>query len=232
MTSPSSTPSIHDIERNDLVFLVAGFLAFIFSFIDFAHFSVSGVGSIAGSSISAWHGVGALAGLLVLISVALGAVVVLAPASVEALPMSARVIAVGLAVVALLFFVIRWLTLPSANILGQHYGYSLAWGGYVTLILVIVQIVFGALAVRESGDSLAWQQPASGGAAPAAPPVDSAPAAPAAPAAPPAPEPPAAAPPAAEPPAAAAPPPPPPPPPAAPPAAPPLVDPPGDAPTA
>ena len=79
--------------------------------------------------------------------------------------MSGRLVAVGAAALALLFFIIRWLTLPSANfIAGLHDGYSLAWGGYVTLVLNVVMIVVGFLGLKAAGESMPWEN--RGGATP------------------------------------------------------------------
>jgi hypothetical protein len=169
-----STPSLSSIARTDLIFMVVGLLAFIFSFIDFAHISVSGLGTISGSSITAWHGTGAIAGVLVLLSVGLVAVAVYSPGSMEALP--ARVIAEGLAAGGLLFFLIRWITLPGGSLFGHHYGYVLAWGGYVTLILVVAQLVSGYFAVQAAGESFPWQSagPRTAPVPPAGPPTTSA----------------------------------------------------------
>jgi hypothetical protein len=152
-----ATPSLSTIGRDDLIFLIAGLLAFIFSFIDFAHLSISNVGTISGSSITAWHGTGALAAVLVLLSIGLSAYNVFSPGALDDMPLAPRVIAEGLAALGLLFFLIRWITLPGGTLFGQHYGYVLAWGGYVMLVLIIVQLVFGFLAIRSAGDSFSWQ---------------------------------------------------------------------------
>jgi hypothetical protein len=55
---------------------------------------------------------------------------------------------------ALVFFVIRWLTLPSADGFGVHVGYNLYWGGYVLLVLNIVTVVFGFFGIRDAGESI------------------------------------------------------------------------------
>jgi hypothetical protein len=60
----------------------------------------------------------------------------------------------------LLFFLIRWVTLPSYTFLSIHAGFSLAWGGYVTLVLTIVMIVAAYLGIREAGEPLPWQHEA------------------------------------------------------------------------
>jgi hypothetical protein len=73
------------------------------------------------------------------------------------LPVSGRLVAVGAATLGLLFFIIRWLTLPSEDFGSFHAGYKLAWGGYVTMILNIVMIVVGFLALKAAGESMPWE---------------------------------------------------------------------------
>jgi hypothetical protein len=160
--------TLKGLTRNDQVFLGAGVLTFIFSFISFAHGHVDGFGSIPGSTISAWHGIGTLAALLILIAVVVSALTAFSPSSLESLPVSARLVALGAAALGFVFFVIRWLTLPSKSFEGVHAGFSLAWGGYVLLILNIVMIAFGFLAFRAAGESLPWE----GGSATTPPPAD------------------------------------------------------------
>jgi hypothetical protein len=171
MSESNPMASFNGLSRNDQIFLGAGLLTFIFSFIDFAHIKVSGLGSlgggIGGTSITAWHGIGTLAGLLILVALVVGALSLFAPSSMPQLPVSPRMIGVGLAVLALLFFIIRWLTLPSDSFGPVHAGFSLAWGGYVTLILNIVMIAGGFLGLKAAGESMPWEN--RGGATP--PPV-------------------------------------------------------------
>ncbi|HEX3899596.1 MAG TPA: hypothetical protein VHW74_10520 [Mycobacteriales bacterium] len=154
----SSTPDFKALSRNDQVFLGAGVVALIFSFIDFAHVTASGV-SGSGPSESAWHGVGILAALLLLLGVLVAAANVFAPDALSALPVPARLASTGLTVLALLFFVIRWLTLPSDNFFGTHVGFTLAWGGYVLLVLTVVTAAFGFLGMKENGVAI----PGTGG---------------------------------------------------------------------
>jgi hypothetical protein len=171
MSQSDPMASLGALGRNDRVFLGATLLALIFSFIDFAHFTVSGVsiGGLGGNaSISAWHGIGTLAGLLVLVALVVGVMAVLAPGPLAQLPVSGRLIAVAAMVLALIFFLIRWVSLPSESFGGQSAGFSLAWGGYVTLVLTIVAIVFGYLALKGAGEALPWEK--QGGAATPPPP--------------------------------------------------------------
>lgn len=149
------------LNRDDQIFLGAGLLAFIFTFIAFAHISIGGLGS---DTVSAWHGIGTVASLLLLAALVVGAVVALAPSSVPRVAIGPRVIATGLAALAFLFFIIRWITLPSGDVLGHHYGYNLYWGGYILLILNLVMIACGYRAAQAAGEAMPWEN--RSGAAP------------------------------------------------------------------
>jgi hypothetical protein len=160
------------LTRNDQIFLGAGVLTFIFSFIDFAKLKVSGNGfGGVGGSISAWHGVGTLAALLILVAVVVAAVTVFAASSMPDLPVTPRFIALAAAALGFIFFVIRWLTLPSDSGFGVSAGFHLAWGGYVTLILNLVMIAVGFLAFKAAGEAFPWEGRASTPPAPPAPPT-------------------------------------------------------------
>ncbi|HWC34475.1 MAG TPA: hypothetical protein VG650_06570 [Mycobacteriales bacterium] len=151
MSESSSMPDFKSFARYDQLFLGAGFLTFIFSFIAFAHIHLAGFG---GDTISAWHGIGTLAALLILAAVIVGFINLTSPSTLSSLPVSGRLLATGLAALALLFFIIRWATLPSASGPGFHIGYSLYWGGYVLLVLNVVTIVEGYLGMRANGESM------------------------------------------------------------------------------
>lgn len=154
-------PDFTSISRNDQLFLGLGLLTFIFSFIDFAHVHVSGApgfsGSVPGTSITAWHGIGTFAALLILVALVVGAVALFSPSTMQALPVSPRMAAVGLAALGFVFFLIRWVSLPSYDFLGVKAGFDLAWGGYVTLILNLAMIAFGYLGMKSVGESMPWQ---------------------------------------------------------------------------
>lgn len=143
----SSTPDFNSLSRNDKLFLGGAAASFIFSFIAFAHIHIDGFG---GDTISAWHGIGTLAALLILAAAVVGALNNFSPDALKALPISGRLLGTGLAALALLFFIIRWLTLPSAG----GFGYSLYWGGYVLLVLNIVTVVGGFLGMKDAGESI------------------------------------------------------------------------------
>ncbi|MBV9487117.1 MAG: hypothetical protein JO246_13790 [Frankiaceae bacterium] len=156
-------PNFGGLGRDDQVFIGAGALGFIFTFIAFAHIKIAGFGS---DTASAWHGIGSFAALLLLAATVVGAVAAMSPSSMPNLPIGVRVLALGLSVLAFVFFIIRWVTLPGGDVLGHHYGYSLYWGGYILLILNLVQIGFGFKLMRASGESLPWE---GGNAAPPPP---------------------------------------------------------------
>jgi hypothetical protein len=171
MSNSDPMATFKGLTRNDQIFLGAGLLTFIFSFIDFAKLKVSGTSfDGAGGSISAWHGLGTLAALLILVAVVVSAVNVFAASSMPDLPVTPRTIALGAAALGFIFFVIRWLTLPSASGFGVSAGFHLAWGGYVTLILNIVMIAVGFLAFKAAGEAFPWES-RGGTSTPPAPPA-------------------------------------------------------------
>jgi hypothetical protein len=163
MSSQPSMPDLKGIGRNDQIFLGAGVLCFIFTFISWGKVSVSDFGS---GTFTAWHGIGTLAALLVLVAIVVGAMNLFSPSTLSQLPVSGRFIALAAAALAFVFFIIRWLTLPSG---GPGVSVGLSWGGYVDLILCLAMIAGAFLGLQAAGESLPWQ----GGAAtpPAAPPV-------------------------------------------------------------
>jgi hypothetical protein len=172
MSSSDPMATFKGLTRNDQIFLGAGLLTFIFSFIDFAKLKVTGGGGFGGSggSISAWHGIGTLAALLILVAVIVAAVNVFAASSMPDLPVTPRFIAIAAAALGFIFFIIRWLTLPSASGFGVSAGFHLAWGGYVTLILNIVMIVVGFLAFKAAGEAFPWENRGGASTPPATPP--------------------------------------------------------------
>jgi hypothetical protein len=70
---------------------------------------------------------------------------------------------------AVLFFVIHWLTLPHYLSVHLH----LHWGGYLTLIVAIATTVIGALQMKDAGESMPWEK--GGGMNPSGPPAPPAP---------------------------------------------------------
>lgn len=162
MSQPAATPSFNSLSRNDQLFLGGSLLAFICTFLPFDGISEDGFSA----SENAWHGIGVLACILVLLALIAAIANAFAAASVPQLPVSMNVLTLGLMALAFVFFIIRWLTLPSYSGFGIHIGLSLHWGGYVTLIVTALTAAVGFLRFRDSGETAPWQQ--QGGATPPA----------------------------------------------------------------
>jgi hypothetical protein len=156
MANTRPTPSFNSLGRNDQLFLGGVLLTFICTFLPFDGISIGG----QSASESAWHGIGVLACILVLLVLIVAAVGAFAPSSLPELPVSLRFVEAAGMALAVLFFVIRWLTLPSFFTVHLH----LHWGGYVTLVVAIITTVIAVMRLRESGDAMPWEN--RGGAAP------------------------------------------------------------------
>jgi hypothetical protein len=143
---------IKSLPRNDQVILGAGALAFITSFFPYYGLSVTGFGSY---TVNSWHSYATLAVLLMLAATAVAAAQVFAGASLPKLEVSWTMIVVGLSGLATLLYVLRSFTLKTASAGGASLG--LKWGAYVTMILLIVQLVFAVMKLRASGEAMPWQ---------------------------------------------------------------------------
>lgn len=150
--------------RNEQLFLGGALLAFIFTFLPFEGVSFEG----HSASESAWHGVAVLACLLVLVALVASAVSVFAKSSVPDLPVSLNLVATGAMALAVLFFIIRWLTLPSYFTISE----KLFWGGYILLIITIATTVIGVMKMRDAGESMPWENRGGGSSTPPAPPSE------------------------------------------------------------
>jgi hypothetical protein len=166
MTNSGPTPSLSSLARNDQLFLGGSLLALICTFLPFDGISEDGFSATE----NAWHGIGFLSCLLVLIALGLAAWSAFGAASMPELPVSINLLTAGAMALAVVFYVIRWLTLPSYSGLGVHIGLSLQWGGYILLIVAIVTTVVGVLRLRASGESMPWEN-RGGAATPPAPPA-------------------------------------------------------------
>lgn len=156
------------VNRNDLGVIIAGAVAFIASFLPYWGFSYSlkGLGGFS-SSVNAWHGYAVLGLLLIFAAAILVAVRVFGGTTLPTLPLGWHVIVAGLAALGTLLVILRGFTYPHASIPGGSYGVK--WGGYVLMLVGVVEVVFAVLAMRESGESLSINQK------PATPPADSTP---------------------------------------------------------
>jgi hypothetical protein len=165
MSNTSSMPDFKSMPRRDQIFLGGTLLALICTFLPFDGISYLGFSA----SENAWHGIGFLGALLVFIVFVLAVVNTFAASSIPELPVSLDLIMVGAEALAVLIFLLHWVTLPSYHGIGVHVGLSLRWGGYATIIVVAATAVIGAKKVLSSGETLPWQK--SGGATPPPPAV-------------------------------------------------------------
>jgi hypothetical protein len=169
MSQSSSMPDFKSLPRNDLIVLVSGVLVFIVSLF-FPYYGASIKETVPGfsgsTSTNAWHGLAAFGLILLLLALILVAVQVFAAGSLPDVPLGYAMIAAGLAVLGALCVIIKSFDLPSGSGFGVSYG--LRWGGWLLMILVIVQAVFSILRALSSDEGVPWQS--SGGAAAPPPP--------------------------------------------------------------
>jgi hypothetical protein len=171
MSQSSSMPDLKSLPRNDLIVLGSGILVFIAGLF-FPWYGVKFTGSaaalagIAGGSqtTNAWHGLAALGLVLLLLALLVVAAQVFAGSALPEVPVGYSFIAAGLSVLGALFVIIKSFDLPSASFPGLSVG--LRWGGWVLIILVIVQAAFSVIRALASGESVPWQQSSSAGAPP------------------------------------------------------------------
>ena len=142
------------LPRNVQILLGAGLLAFIATFFPFDGIHEHGLGA----DENAWNGV---AGVLGAVAITLGFLVALgqtfAVASMPKLAVSWSFITAALGAFATLMFIIHWIALPSDEVFGVHFGLSLQWGGYVEIILCIIFTAVAVMMLRESGESMPWE---------------------------------------------------------------------------
>jgi hypothetical protein len=165
-------PDFKSMPRNDLIVLGSGLLVFIVSLffpwygVKFtgAASALSGLGG-ASETTNAWHGLAAFGLILLLLALLVVAAQVFAGNALPEIPVGYSVIAAGLSVLGALFVIIKSFDLPSASgFPGLSVG--LRWGGWVLLVLVVVQAAFSVIRALSSGESMPWQQSGSAGAPP------------------------------------------------------------------
>jgi mannose/fructose/N-acetylgalactosamine-specific phosphotransferase system component IIC len=149
--------SLSKISKGTLIILGSGILLLILSFLDWNTASVKGAGAFGGASgsfDSAWsHGVGPLYGILLLLTLALGALIVLVEQEVvqmklPELPVTYGQVLAGLAGLTVVFGLIRFLTHKSgAGVVSIGH----TWAAWTSLILLIVLAVGAFFAFQEGG---------------------------------------------------------------------------------
>ena len=161
---------VRELPRNDRWFLGLGVAVFIAAFLPW--YGVSYSASFGGKSISssasvtAWHGWAALGIVLMLLATLIVAVQLFSDAELPALRLSWTRVVFAIDVIGAVIFVVRSLRLPSESVAGLSVG--LRWGGWILIVVAIAQVVFAALRLRDSGESLVRWGPAT---PPPSPPV-------------------------------------------------------------
>ena len=133
-----------ELSTGTKVLLISGLLLLIDSFLAWQEVSADlGAGSVTLGSVNMWHGIGVLAGLLVIALLVWEGLQVAGVTNGWELPVSAAVISAGLAAATAVFVVIKFLV---ANEF-RH------WPAWIGLILAIVIAVGGWLKYSESAET-------------------------------------------------------------------------------
>lgn len=145
------------VSKAEWIGLSAGLIAFVASFLPWYDFSTSGLIAFSGSW-NAWS-LGFFAWFPLLLLVA-GSGVLLAQhlgANVPAIRPSWPIVLLGVAALALLIILIRWLTLPggSGAFADAGYSYGAGFGLYVGLVASILFGVSQYMVFRSTGQSFA-----------------------------------------------------------------------------
>jgi hypothetical protein len=130
--------------RNDATVLASGVLVFLASFLPRYGVSFPGTAEagVTGTT-NAWHGLAGLGLILLLLSLVVAAAV---PFFGEEVPrLGVNLAAAALACVGAALVLIRSFSLPSVNVPGASVG--LKWGGWVLIVLVVVQALLTVLRV-------------------------------------------------------------------------------------
>ncbi|HWA67088.1 MAG TPA: DUF5336 domain-containing protein [Mycobacteriales bacterium] len=147
-----SAPDFKSLSRNDQIALGAGVLVFVASFLPWygvkfkGELAAFGAGS---ATVNAWHGLAAFGLVLLLLGLVVVAAQTFAGANLPELPTSYEVVAAGLSCLGALFVIIKSFDLPSYS--GADASVGLRWGGWILLILVVVQAVATVMRVMASG---------------------------------------------------------------------------------
>jgi hypothetical protein len=152
-------PDFKAMPRHEQVALGSGLLVFIASFLPWYGVSLGPLSE----TFTAWHGLAAVGLILLLLAFVATAAEVFARDSLPALPVSYPVVEAGLASLGAIFVIIKSFDLPSGSALGVDVG--LRWGGWILIILTIVQAGISVLRAVHANDGGGSSAP------PAAPPI-------------------------------------------------------------
>jgi hypothetical protein len=151
---------VRQLSRNTQILLALAVLAFIFTFLPFDGVHTHGFDA----NRNAWHGFTGVVGcLLVLATLLLLLVLTFAADNLPRIALSWNVIVLATSALAALFFILRWIVLPSESAFGVTISDELQWAGYIEIILCIAMAVFAFLLARESGDAMPWEGRTTGG---------------------------------------------------------------------
>jgi hypothetical protein len=131
--------------RGTKVLLIAGLVLFIDSFLDWQQVSFGPVTA----GLNMWHGIGILAGLLVILMLLWELAQVAGVTSQLTLPVSTAIISVALAAATALFTIIKFFVADTA----RH------WPAWIGLILAIAIAIGGWLKFTESPATAATTMP-------------------------------------------------------------------------
>jgi hypothetical protein len=137
-------------DRHDAIAFGCGFLVFIASFLPWYGVTLSGGPAEAGltGTFNAWHGLAGVGLILLLFSLVATAAEPFLGDAVPALPL--RIGAAVLACVGAALVIIRSFSLPKVDVPGADV--SLRWGGWVLIVLVVLQAMISVLRVVHAGD--------------------------------------------------------------------------------
>ncbi len=148
---------IRSIPRNELGILGGAIVAFLGLFFRAYSVKASAAGFHESFGLSGWHFFNLWFPVLLLVAAAgLVAVRRFRADLVPALPVGTRVIVAGVAVLALVWTVLRGLTYPSASasFTGGHYSAGAGFGTYLVCLAVAVAAAFAVIDLRESGEKI------------------------------------------------------------------------------
>ncbi|HEX4015303.1 MAG TPA: hypothetical protein VHX15_01075 [Frankiaceae bacterium] len=144
-------PDGYSVPRHDVIALVSGLLVFVASFLPWYALTFEGGPAESGvtGSFNAWHGLAGIGLILMLFSLVVTAA---EPYFGEdgSTPLPVSIVAAVLACVGALLVVIRSLDLPTPDVPGVSAG--LRWGGWILILLVVLQALISVLRVVHVGD--------------------------------------------------------------------------------
>lgn len=143
-------PAPGSATRHDAVAFGCGLLVFIASFLPWYQVSLGGGPAESGvtGTYNAWHGLAGVGLILLLFSLVVAAAEPFAGDAFPPLPI--RLLAAALACAGAALVVVRSLKLPNVDVPGAEV--SLRWGGWVLIVLVILQAMISILRVVHAGD--------------------------------------------------------------------------------